>query len=135
MVAADTVSEACQMERKKRDSRLNPCAVYRLFNQAGELLYIGMASNALARIGAHRATAWFRSVIRIELQWFPNRNAAETAEKTAIAEETPQHNKQHNGGCKPPGRPKLVELPYPSPDRELLQALGPVWERLYRDDD
>jgi hypothetical protein len=122
-----------------RDSRLNPCAIYRIFNDAGDLLYLGIASNALQRAGAHGATSWFRSASRIELQWFPHRNAAETAERAAIAAEKPRHNKQHNG-CKLPALVPEKPPPTPAPRkphnvsefiRGLSPAVRPMWRRLY----
>jgi len=122
------------MHSRNHAYRLKPCALYRLFNNAGDLLYIGVASNALARVGAHDACVWFRSVSRVDLQWFEHRNAAEAAERAAIAKEKPRHNKVGNG-WKHPGsrRPRLHSI------SELIEMQAPdaamreVWKRIYAD--
>jgi predicted GIY-YIG superfamily endonuclease len=68
-------------------------ALYRHFNSDGKLLYVGISTTPLRRIQQHKSlSAWFRDVVRIELQWYSNRKAAEDAERTAITTENPQFN-------------------------------------------
>lgn len=71
------------------------CAVYRLFNATGDLLYVGVSYDPQARFSAHRASQpWWDDVdvSRTALTWFPYRHAALTAETEAIRIEHPRHN-------------------------------------------
>jgi predicted GIY-YIG superfamily endonuclease len=70
-----------------------PAAVYRHFNAAGEILYIGMTANPEERERCHSfCSRWFADVERIELEWFPTRAEAFAAERRAIRAETPPFN-------------------------------------------
>lgn len=69
-------------------------ALYRHFDTTGRLLYVGISISAGTRTEQHRrASAWFEDVTRIEIQWHPNRAAAEAAEWKAIKNEKPLYNK------------------------------------------
>jgi hypothetical protein len=71
-----------------------PTCLYRHFDGEGALLYVGISLTAVQRLREHREdSAWYRTVVRVELQWFENRLDAIRAEKTAIATENPKHNK------------------------------------------
>jgi len=68
-------------------------AVYRLFDENGALLYVGMSSDAEARIRAHRSTSVFGWRIRsTTVSDFPTRAAAAAAEREAIRDEAPLFN-------------------------------------------
>lgn len=77
-------------------------ALYRHFDAAGNLLYVGISLNAVARLAQHRREAhWFDSIARIDVEWHPSRCAAETAERAAILAERPAHNIAHAYGMTP----------------------------------
>lgn len=67
-------------------------AVYRLYDEAGALLYIGSAYDPTERCKAHREKPWWPQVARRTEEWFGHRNAAFTAESAAIRKEAPMFN-------------------------------------------
>ncbi|MGW3735184.1 GIY-YIG nuclease family protein [Streptomyces sp. NPDC005148] len=67
-------------------------AVYRLYDAAGSLLYIGSAYDPEQRCKAHRRTAWWPGVPRRADEWHPTRWRAYEEEVSAIAAEEPTHN-------------------------------------------
>lgn len=69
-----------------------PSCVYRLYDTDGDLLYVGMTVNPLGRIPAHRRKLWGSEIDHQTLEWFPNREAAKAAERSAIHHEQPAHN-------------------------------------------
>lgn len=73
----------------------NGGAVYRHFDAAGLLLYVGCTANPLARTSNHASQArWFRQVVRIEIEHFDSDNEAMAAEAEAIRSERPLFNVQ-----------------------------------------
>lgn len=71
-------------------------ALYRRFDGAGVLLYLGITDDLPARSRWHeRHSPWAPFVRRRTTHWFTTRSAAEAAEKTAIKAELPLFNKQH----------------------------------------
>jgi predicted GIY-YIG superfamily endonuclease len=71
-------------------------ALYRLYDSAGELLYIGVTSNPQVRWGQHKSEKpWWPQVARKTLEWLPTRDEALDAEPRAIVSERPRYNKQH----------------------------------------
>lgn len=67
-------------------------AVYRLYNAAGELLYIGSSDNPDRRWKAHQSTKpWWPEVSRREVTWHEWREAW-GEEASAIWHERPKHN-------------------------------------------
>lgn len=74
-----------------------PTALYRHFNAADELLYIGISLSVAARLSGHRnASPWYTQVTRITVDWYACRSDAILAEELAIKRERPKHNKTHN---------------------------------------
>lgn len=67
-------------------------AVYRLFNQAGELLYVGASWNPKARIPSHQDKPWWPQVAKSTIEWHPDRATALHFEASAIVEEHPLYN-------------------------------------------
>lgn len=105
-------------------------ALYRHFDSAGRLLYVGVSLMALYRTIQHRKGApWFADVATITIKQFPTRKAALAAEQRAIRNERPLHNQAMNG---PAGRfPRRYnhDLPYichraPKATPEQLHAKG-----------
>src|SRR5207302_1242409 len=68
-------------------------ALYRFFDSAGELLYVGITNDPGRRLGQHRKLKpWWASVGSMTLEHFSTREALEDAEREAIAHERPIHN-------------------------------------------
>lgn len=85
-------------------------ALYRFYDSAGALLYIGVSEN-LDRRWKHHATVqpWWPEVVRRSVEWYPDRDAAEEAEVAAIKTEGPRHNVMHS--LCPPPRPAPPSYP------------------------
>lgn len=66
--------------------------MYRLYDGAGMLLYIGSAYDPDHRCKAHRSKPWWPLVARREDQWLEGRRPAYVAEMRAIASERPRFN-------------------------------------------
>lgn len=72
-------------------------ALYRLYDAHGRLLYIGITHELEQRWSTHASTkAWWSKVVRKTIEWHENRGLAEAAEKTAIREERPMHNRANS---------------------------------------
>jgi len=68
-------------------------ALYRLYDGAGVLLYVGITHDPESRWTAHAATkAWWPRVAHKEVEWHGDRLIAEAAEVAAIHAELPLHN-------------------------------------------
>jgi hypothetical protein len=76
--------------------------LYRHYNAAAELLYVGISLNTFARLAGHRDhSAWFAEISHIKLDTFQTKEAALEAEKIAIQKERPKFNIRHNWGAAP----------------------------------
>lgn len=67
--------------------------LYRLYGQNMTLLYVGITDDYLARMRQHSEKSWWSEVRLADRQEFPTRMAAADAERIAIANENPKHNK------------------------------------------
>jgi excinuclease UvrABC nuclease subunit len=77
-----------------------PSYVYRHFDSAGVLLYVGCTNTPEKRKAGHRRQSpWFHKVASIETQTFSSRAEALAAETKAISTENPLFNGQ--SGCLP----------------------------------
>lgn len=77
-------------------------SLYRFFNGADELLYIGITNRVPRRLGEHHEDKpWYLEIARVDVEHHPNRDAALAAEKAAIKAERPKYNIVHNRGPKP----------------------------------
>ena len=89
-------AELDELERQGL-GREKPTHLYRHYNGDGELLYVGISYNVMARLKNHRETArWFDEIRRIEVQVYHSRFDAELAEKQMIKELRPRWNIVHN---------------------------------------
>lgn len=90
-----------------------PTQLYRHYDANGSLLYVGISLSTVHRLGQHAYHSdWFKTISRVSIETFPTREAALLAERKAITEEGPLHNKHHT-------RPQeLPELGRPSEDSE-----------------
>jgi predicted GIY-YIG superfamily endonuclease len=60
-------------------------AVYRLFDQAGQLLYVGMGRNPMNRWSSHADQhAWWPQVTAFAVVWHPTRSDAAAEERSAL---------------------------------------------------
>ena len=67
--------------------------LYRHFDDAGNLLYVGIALSPLSRLRAHRSRAhWFDDIASITIERFSDLAAARKAERVAAATEGPRFN-------------------------------------------
>ncbi|MEW2635403.1 GIY-YIG nuclease family protein [Streptomyces sp. NPDC048389] len=72
-------------------------ALYRLFDEDEQLLYVGVASDPTKRWRFHkRDKPWWRHVRVREIEWFPSRAEALLQEATEIATRRPLYNR-HGG--------------------------------------
>lgn len=70
-----------------------PTALYRLFDKAGALLYVGITNDPETRWVYHsRQKGWWPDVHRRTLDWKATRAEAEAAEVEAIGHEAPRWN-------------------------------------------
>lgn len=70
----------------------SPCSVYRLFDNGGRLLYVGISDDAVRRLREHTKKPWWGSVASVTWQVLDSRDEALKAELTAIRSERPVHN-------------------------------------------
>ena len=68
-------------------------SLYRYFDRDHRLLYVGETSSLGARFTGHQGKSWMSRVIRCEIEHYLTAEEAKEAEKWAIREETPIHNK------------------------------------------
>ena len=72
-----------------------PHVLYRFYDAAGALLYVGITCNRRARFAAHRKAPWASEAVRSTVEPYPDRTSAHAAEIAAIAAEHPRHNVNH----------------------------------------
>lgn len=88
--------EAEATQERDRDGA-GRTALYRHFDDAGKLLYVGIAKEPGKRAEQHRYhSKWHRFVADTQVEWFTSRPAAELAERAAINDEGPIFNQTHN---------------------------------------
>lgn len=96
--------------------------LYRLYDKADRLLYIGTSADTQTRWEQHaREKLWWSSVARATVEWHPDRTTAMAAERAAIKAEAPLHNDK--------ATPDEVAFPYrgnrgPSPASRLRRAVA-----------
>lgn len=74
-----------------------PAVLYRCFDAADRLLYIGVTSGMAARFRQHgKDSEWWGDVERVETVSFPQRHLAFDAERAAIVAEQPLHNRKRH---------------------------------------
>ena len=70
-----------------------PTALYRFFDAAAALLYVGISRRPEDRFKQHAADkSWWPQVAERSVEWFDTRHEALTAESHAIKSESPRHN-------------------------------------------
>lgn len=72
---------------------IDPHVVYRHFDTAGRLIYVGCTNSIKQRTDQHRKSSWwFPQVARTRVLLFPNRDYALWKEREAIGAENPRWN-------------------------------------------
>jgi len=80
-------------------------ALYRMFDAAGDLLYIGISKNFGIRWRREAASfPWWPEMQRQTVDWYPSRPEAHAAEIAAIKAEKPKYNIQHAAPLPQPRR-------------------------------
>lgn len=91
-------------------------AVYRLFDAADKLLYVGCSWDPDKRIGTdHLFKPWGRDIDDVTFEWFDNRLTALRAEAQAITDESPVYNKLRP--C-----PEAISGPKPTPEPPVRES-------------
>lgn len=68
-------------------------ALYRFYDAAGQLLYVGITGDAKARWRQHaKEKEWWPQVAHKRIAWFSSRDEAAVAERLAIVAEAPRFN-------------------------------------------
>src|SRR5687767_14669939 len=118
-----------------------PQSLYRFYDAAGRLLYIGITVDVTIRWSSHtRGKPWWKDVVRATVEHHPNRAAVLAAEEAAIKAEKPLYNVTHNrrrprpaievnglGFSAPPGIPSWTFASLRS-GREQTSPLWLFWE-------
>lgn len=88
-------------------------ALYRWYDSNGELLYVGISSNAAFRAVQHETTkAWWSETATCRVEHFADRLEAERAETEAIASENPRFNRAHGRYTYPPSEASTGRRPF-----------------------
>ena len=70
------------------------CELYRHYDDADNLLYVGISVSTPIRLAQHKqGSAWFGDIAKITIEHFQCRADALRAERAAIECENPKHNK------------------------------------------
>lgn len=90
------VDEAAMRDAGNRLPRVRT-GLYRFFDEAGELLYVGISGDPELRRTQHsKDKSWWPDVMDSTVEWFNNRDVALDREAAAIRREGPKYNVQHN---------------------------------------
>lgn len=113
-----------------------PTLLYRLMDDSGALLYVGVTSSLRVRLRSHRSTQpWWADVVTAVVETYEDRSEALAAERSAIASEGPRFNQQEGEG---PDRPSGLGPPVPvgpavaGPLSDVLDAIEPDRRRIAR---
>lgn len=102
-------------------------ALYRWFNEEGQLLYVGISRQIGRRVKEHSKTAaWFTQAAYMTLEWATDQLELEAMEKKAIQQEGPLHNTTYNHS--PQVHAGLTPMHFR--EQSLLMQLGLVQQEL-----
>lgn len=90
-------------------------ALYRFYNDGGQLLYVGITNDPPRRMKRHSEKKnWWPKVRGMTFDWYPDRPSVMAAEKRAIRIENPLHNIQ--------GRPEIGGVKDLPPEQRLVDT-------------
>lgn len=90
--------------KSRTDPGTDRTAIYRLFDETGQLLYVGLTCQLARRLSSHELEkTWWADVAHISVEHYPTRDEAIDAESVAIRREGPRYNI-----VQPVGRPRRV---------------------------
>lgn len=73
-------------------------ALYRFYDGAAELLYVGVTCNPVSRFQQHQERSdWWSRASLLHAEWHDTRELAEAAEERAVNDEAPEANRKMNG--------------------------------------
>ena len=79
--------------RAQRNIKHLPTDVYRVYDEAGALLYVGASINVFKRMNEHKAYApWWPHAHTATVHQYPDRATARGVEALAIRDESPRFN-------------------------------------------
>lgn len=85
------------LPRKTQETPGGPWAVYELFNDAGDLLYVGMSGNVARRLAQHESgKEWWIDVATVRIRRYVSKKDAAAKEKIRVLCGEPRHNKTFN---------------------------------------
>lgn len=95
--AATTLPPAApDAQRRRRAPSPGVTRLYRHFDAAGQLLYVGISLGVMHRLQQHLgSSSWAGAIARVEVESFDTRAEAASAERDAIRAERPLHNIVH----------------------------------------
>jgi predicted GIY-YIG superfamily endonuclease len=71
-------------------------SVYKMYDETGKLLYVGMSEDVRRRLREHRKEKpWIENVVAVEVTPYLDKNTALEAEAKAIQEDGPLFNTAH----------------------------------------
>ena len=70
-----------------------PTSLYILWNKDKDIIYIGITSRGMGRMGQHSVRAWWGEVVGCRFFHFGTRHEARLAEQRAIRRYRPVHNR------------------------------------------
>ena len=76
----------------KAENRQKKHCLYRHYDAAGKLLYVGVTVAPDRRLRSHKKSSWYARIAHVALQWIATRSEALAAEEAAIKAEKPAHN-------------------------------------------
>lgn len=92
-------------------------AVYRLYNQWGALLYVGIAADPKSRFIQHECEKdWWSTVASKSVKWYPNRALAALEETRVILNDMPAYNIAGAPACPTVSASDLIEGRKPTAD-------------------
>jgi hypothetical protein len=95
-----------------------PTALYRCYDQDGDLLYVGISTNLGKRLATHASEKpWWPQVADIHVELFPSKPAAQAAEVQAISTEEPRYN-GHQETRVGPGSSSVLSMRVPRAEVE-----------------
>jgi predicted GIY-YIG superfamily endonuclease len=116
-----------ETKQARKEKLLEPSnqTLYRFYNQANELLYVGITNNPFNRFSGHsKDKEWFKEISHSTFEHYPNRLLVDKAETAAIKLEKPKYNKAKTDGWeRSPDHMRKLRLLKELPKHEMLYGI------------